>query len=213
MMKAIKAWAGKALRRGAGGSKKAALSRRLAFIAEAEFPEGALARVALAFPSFGPEQLRLCEQGFRQYASACALEGLESGVAMPSKAVDELWHQLMLHSRFYHEFCQEAFGGYLHHEPGPLAGAARSCARPERAPCAGGGGRESNEKGDLARAWRGAARVQGLEDSGIPLLFQADALTGVPQGFIYSELDELSAVPISALRAWAKELPGRSKRG
>lgn len=205
----LQRWVAKGWSRAAKALRASApLSERLCFIQTVEFPPGALARVALAFPEFGPPELALCERGFRQYASACALEGAGSGVAMPSKAIDELWHQLMLHSRFYEEFCHKAFGEFLHHEPGPLSSAAQ-CARPALAPCVEAKRVESSEKQDLARAWRGASEAEGLGDEGLPLLFQADALLRTPKGFIYSEDDEASAVALRALRAWARELPPR----
>ena len=36
---------------------------------------------------------------------------------MPSKAVDEAWHEMILMTREYTWFCQQAFGHYLHHSP------------------------------------------------------------------------------------------------
>lgn len=35
----------------------------------------------------------------------------------PSYEVDEAWHAHILHTKDYHEFCQDIFGGYLHHHP------------------------------------------------------------------------------------------------
>lgn len=34
----------------------------------------------------------------------------------PSKKVDEMWHQFILHSRDYFRFC-DLVGGYIHHQP------------------------------------------------------------------------------------------------
>lgn len=34
----------------------------------------------------------------------------------PSKSVDAMWHQFMLHSRDYFRFCN-LIGGYIHHQP------------------------------------------------------------------------------------------------
>ena len=36
---------------------------------------------------------------------------------MPSKVVDNLWHEFILNTREYEQFCQQAFGRYLHHTP------------------------------------------------------------------------------------------------
>ncbi|MEN3306407.1 MAG: hypothetical protein V7603_2609, partial [Micromonosporaceae bacterium] len=36
---------------------------------------------------------------------------------MPSVVVDDLWHELVLHTRDYAALCDIAFGHFLHHEP------------------------------------------------------------------------------------------------
>jgi hypothetical protein len=36
---------------------------------------------------------------------------------MPSRAVDEAWHEFILDSIAYTRFCEGAFGHYLHHTP------------------------------------------------------------------------------------------------
>ena len=36
---------------------------------------------------------------------------------MPSRLVDEAWHEFILDSLSYTRFCEAAFGGYLHHTP------------------------------------------------------------------------------------------------
>lgn len=44
-------------------------------------------------------------------------------LGMPSRAVDEAWHEFMLDSIAYTGFCETAFGGYLHHSPEETMGA------------------------------------------------------------------------------------------
>ena len=36
---------------------------------------------------------------------------------MPSRAVDEAWHGLILCTARYSAFCKEAYGQFLHHHP------------------------------------------------------------------------------------------------
>lgn len=31
--------------------------------------------------------------------------------------LDSIWHHFILHTRIYHEFCEQEFGEFLHHEP------------------------------------------------------------------------------------------------
>lgn len=36
----------------------------------------------------------------------------------PSLLVDNAWHEFILFTRLYHNFCNEHFGRYIHHSPG-----------------------------------------------------------------------------------------------
>lgn len=47
-------------------------------------------------------------------------------LAMTSKIVDEVWHQLILFTREYHEFSERFIGHYFHHAPN-LPSNAQSC--------------------------------------------------------------------------------------
>lgn len=40
---------------------------------------------------------------------------------VPGKMVDIVWHEHILHTQNYTDFCQEVFGSYLHHEPKDLS--------------------------------------------------------------------------------------------
>jgi hypothetical protein len=52
---------------------------------------------------------------FRKYM---ALIGLGyRRLAMTSKEVDEIWHQFILFTREYQEFCHTVFGEFIHHAP------------------------------------------------------------------------------------------------
>lgn len=37
---------------------------------------------------------------------------------VPSLAIDDLWHQFLVNTPRYHEFCHQVYGEYLHHVPG-----------------------------------------------------------------------------------------------
>ncbi len=58
------------------------------------------------------------ELGLRQWlrcAGAALLDGQVIG--MPSRAVDEAWHGLILCTGRYARFCDDAYGQFLHHHP------------------------------------------------------------------------------------------------
>jgi hypothetical protein len=60
----------------------------------------------------------LIETGLRQWlrCAGSALSG-EQIIGMPSHAVDEAWHGLILCTAEYAAFCERAYGQFLHHHP------------------------------------------------------------------------------------------------
>jgi hypothetical protein len=74
----------------------------------------------------------LVETGLRQWLR-CAGAALRDNqvIGMPSHAVDEAWHGLILCTSIYATFCEAAYGQFLHHHPdggAPAPVAARSGA-------------------------------------------------------------------------------------
>ena len=72
----------------------------------------------------------LVETGLRQWLRCCAPALRDKQViGMPSRAVDEAWHGLILCTARYWAFCNDAYGEFLHHHPeggAPTDLAARS---------------------------------------------------------------------------------------
>jgi hypothetical protein len=60
----------------------------------------------------------LIATGLRQWLR-CAGAALRDGqvIGMPSHAVDEAWHGLILCTAHYAAFCEAAYGTFLHHHP------------------------------------------------------------------------------------------------
>ena len=60
----------------------------------------------------------LVETGLRQWLRCCAPALRDHQViGMPSHAVDEAWHGLILCTARYSAFCTTAYGQFLHHHP------------------------------------------------------------------------------------------------
>ncbi|HEY6576853.1 MAG TPA: hypothetical protein VI029_18425 [Mycobacterium sp.] len=60
----------------------------------------------------------LVETGLRQWLRCCAPALRDDQViGMPSHAVDEAWHGLILCTARYSAFCTKAYGRFLHHHP------------------------------------------------------------------------------------------------
>lgn len=56
---------------------------------------------------------------FQEVKKLLLVQRMHPGHAIPvfSRRVDEAWHQFVLYSVEYRRFCDELFGGYLHHAP------------------------------------------------------------------------------------------------
>lgn len=60
----------------------------------------------------------LVATGLQQWLRCCAAALRDDQViGMPSHAVDEAWHGLILCTARYSDFCQRAYGMFLHHHP------------------------------------------------------------------------------------------------
>jgi len=60
----------------------------------------------------------LVEAGLRQWLRCCAAAMRDDQmIGMPSHAVDEAWHGLILCTARYAAFCDRAYGRFLHHHP------------------------------------------------------------------------------------------------
>jgi len=108
----------------------------------------------------------------RQFFLAYLKGGLKP-VAMPSQVTDDLWHEFILYTRQYQQFCTQAFGRFLHHTPTAVMGRNRS----------------SNE--GLRRVWWHVCLEENINPrkaTRLPLLFAIDSKLGLGDGFHY-ELD------------------------
>jgi hypothetical protein len=67
----------------------------------------------------------LIDTGLRQWLR-CAGAALRDNqvIGMPSHAVDEAWHGLILCTARYARFCDDAYGRFLHHHPDGTGSAA-----------------------------------------------------------------------------------------
>lgn len=120
------------------------------------------------YPHLSLKDAELVERGLRQFFLACARS--RGFVAMPSKAVDTLWHAFILHTRAYEEWCQLALGKFLHHTPAEALGA------------------DARRNDGLRRAWYWSCKEEAIDPrkpSRLPLLFALDVKLQIPGGFRY----------------------------
>lgn len=149
--------------------RRSAVRSRQQFIDNYQLPAGLLQRVRQTYPALDDKQLALVEAGLRQFFRL-SLAAKRQAVAMPSQVVDELWHNFILYTRNYQQFCKRAFGHYLHHTPAVVMGGRKS------------------QRGAIRRAWHLACKEEGIQPgkpSRLPLLFELDALLAIANGFVY----------------------------
>jgi hypothetical protein len=87
------------------------LDRANAVVADLDLPPA-------VFKTCPWEPRELVEKGLRQWLRCCAAAMRDNQViGMPSHAVDEAWHGLILCTARYSAFCDKAYGRFLHHHP------------------------------------------------------------------------------------------------
>jgi hypothetical protein len=143
--------------------------RRAEYIRTFDWPRGLLDRLEKRRPGFQRKNSALVSQGLRQFFLAYLMSG-KRHVSMPSQIADDLWHEFILYTRDYHEFCRRAFGGFLHHTPAVVLGEHR----------------KSNE--GLRRVWWYCCKYENIDPvrpTRLPLLFALDGKLNIRNGFVY----------------------------
>lgn len=150
--------------------RRARLLRRAAFITSYDWPPGLLDKLQRKHPGFTRKQTALVGNGLRQFFTAYLKSGRQE-VSMPSEIADQLWHEFILYTRDYKDFCRKAFGGYFHHTPAVMLS-------PER--------RSSNA--GLRRVWWQCCKEENIDPRSptrLPLLFALDSKLKIEGGYRY----------------------------
>jgi hypothetical protein len=143
--------------------------RREAYIRSFILPKGLFEKLREHHPNLTMKDCQLVSQGLRQFF----LSHLQSGrkyVSMPSQVADDLWHEFILYTKNYQQFCQDAFGRFLHHTPAEVL----------RTGQLGNAG--------IRRCWHYSCHDENInpnKPTRLPLLFALDSKLGIPNGFIY----------------------------
>jgi hypothetical protein len=143
--------------------------RRAEFIRTYKFPRGLLQKLESRHPGFTRKESALVSRGLRQFFIAYLMSGKEF-VSMPSVVADDLWHEFILYTRDYKEFCRRAFGRFLHHSPAVILSL------------------EEKRNEGLRRVWWYTCKYENIDPANptrMPLLFALDHKLKVPGGFLY----------------------------
>jgi hypothetical protein len=142
---------------------------RAEFIRSYTFPMGLYDRLRKKRPELTLKDCQLVGHALRQFFLAHLKSGRKF-VSMPSQVTDDLWHELILHTKTYELFCRNAFGRFMHHTPAVVLSSAKA----------------SNV--GLRRCWWYACKEENINPRAptrLPLLFALDAKLGVADGFRY----------------------------
>jgi hypothetical protein len=145
--------------------------KRAAFIRTYEWPRGLLDGLEQRHPALTREDTARVSRGLKQFFITHLMSG-GYVVAMPSRIVDELWHEFILHTREYQHFCDKAFGRFMHHRPAVTMGSSVT-------------GKTAD---GLRRAWWFACKDEGInpkQATRLPLLFALDGELQIPNGMRY----------------------------
>lgn len=144
---------------------------RALYLESYSFPSTIKDGVRKQYPFLSDEELALVLQGLRQYFQLWDLAGNNGMVAMPSRVVDVAWHEFILTTRQYEEFCNNGFGRFLHHTPAAAAETSQEI------------------KDGWKEAWRVACEWEEIDQklpSRLPFLFALDSALDIPNGFKHS---------------------------
>jgi len=146
-----------------------AARERSRLVREAPLPRFLRRKLMDAYPHLSLRDTELVERGLRQFFIACQRSN-KRFVAMPSQVVDSMWHEFILHTSAYREWCDLVIGRFIDHVPAEVLG------------------RKASTNDGLRRAWFWSCRDESInpkQPSRLPLLFALDAKFAIPGGFAY----------------------------
>ena len=148
-------------------------ARRADFIRSYSYPKGLIERLMKRRPELQAKQAQLVARALRQFFLAHLKSGRQF-VSMPSQVADDLWHEFILYTRHYEQFCQQAFGQFMHHTPAVVLTANQA---------------NQTDNAGLRRCWWQCCKEENINPNSptrLPLLFALDAKLGVADGFRYA---------------------------
>lgn len=150
--------------------RKHVKAKREKYINNYVFPATIKKKLLEAYPHLSDKEIFQIMLGLRQYFHICNMAG-NHFVSMPSQVVDVAWHEFILFTRQYQQFCKTAFGRFLHHTPAEAMS-----------------GKTIAQDG-IKRAWRLCCireKIDPKYPNKLPLLFSLDGNLSIPDGFHYS---------------------------
>lgn len=144
--------------------------KREKFIQTAPFPKGLLAKLSKKHPNLAWKDAQLVSTALRYFFLAYHHAQYQY-LAMPSEVVDDLWHEFILYTREYEQFCKQAFGRFFHHTPAAVLGNSQ------------------NSDVGLRRTWFNVCKIEYIDPKNptrLPLLFAIDGKLKIADGRLYA---------------------------
>jgi hypothetical protein len=145
------------------------VARRIEAVNAFEFPSGVRQRFTLQHGEIPTEEVGQVEAATRQWFRVVARRP-KGRLSVPSVAVDDLWHELVLHTGEYAAFCHSAFGRVLPHVSESAVTSTGSAA---------------NRSTLLLATLDLARRDEGCGPQQLPLLFRVDQEVRIAGGRRY----------------------------
>jgi len=152
-------------------------------------------KVRELYPSLTASDVEKVFDGLRQFFLIAHYAKKE--VTMPSRLIDDAWHQFILFTDEYSRFCSGAFGKLFHHRPYTNDQDLKSHKRTVRE--------------TALRTWVLACQIEGVnceEPEKLPLLFRLDADLNIENGNKYTLDSEQILLYREAMRAYGKHGSG-----
>jgi hypothetical protein len=140
-----------------------------------KFDKAYTREVLLKYPHLNEDDVIEAFEQLRLYFQIC-WRYEKRLVAMPSRLIDTCWHLFILDTRNYAQFCELAFGRFLHHEP-------PSTVELQKMPA---DARNQRQMLANARAYQGAVSHGAHDSLALPALFSMDERLRIDDGFCYS---------------------------
>ncbi|MCB1960827.1 MAG: hypothetical protein KDE68_09960 [Rhodocyclaceae bacterium] len=144
-------------------------SRQRRYIDNFDFARLLDKRLAEKQPQLSPVERMEVFRGLRDWFAINQRAGRRK-LSMPSQAVDDAWHEFILFTRNYKDFCQRGLGRFLHHVP------AEAMSAPTQA------------QDGIKRSWRLACKHEAIDPNAparLPRLFALDGTLAIVGGFTY----------------------------
>jgi len=142
---------------------------RLSYLQNYRFHPSLYKKVQKRYPHLNDEQVALVFTALRDYFQLCNQAGNKM-VSMPSQVVDVAWHEFILFTRSYKEFCTRALGRFMHHTP------TEAMKTPTLA------------QDGIKRAWKlscAREKINPTAPDTLPLLFAIDTQLNIEDGYRY----------------------------